>query len=105
MMKSIDRRIRRLEEKYGLGPVETEFSRHLRERMEHGRRRLAEARERCEWSGSVGNYEGESLADLSVAEILHHGRERVARAKAEIEKAQRDTAREADGLSQPLDRR
>jgi hypothetical protein len=80
MRKSIDRRIRRLEEKYGLGPVETEFSRRLRERIEEGRRRLAETQERGEWCGSLGDDEGENLAGLSVAEILHLGRARVARA-------------------------
>jgi hypothetical protein len=86
MMKRIGRRIRRLEERFGLGPVETEFSRRLREKIEEGRRRLAEANERGEWSGSVGNHEGEKLAGLNVTEILHHGRARVARAKAEEEK-------------------
>jgi hypothetical protein len=64
MMKSIDRRIRRFEEKYGLGTVETEFSRRLCERIEEGRRRLGEARERGEWSGSVGNDGGENRAGL-----------------------------------------
>jgi hypothetical protein len=96
MMKSINRRIRKLEEKYGLGPVETEFSRRLRERIEEGRRRLGEARERGEWSGSVGNDDGENRAGLSVTEVLHLGRARVARVEAERDKAQQDIAREGN---------
>jgi hypothetical protein len=46
-MKSIVRRLHRLEESLGVGP-ETEFTRRLRERIEAARRRLAEARERGE---------------------------------------------------------
>ena len=68
----------------------------LRERFEEGRRRLAEARERGEWSGPVGHDEEENLAGLSMTEILHLGRARVARAKAESEKDQRDIRRERD---------
>jgi hypothetical protein len=46
-MKAIIRRLRRLEDR--LGPaIETEFARQLRERIEEGRRRVAEARERGE---------------------------------------------------------
>jgi hypothetical protein len=79
-MKTISRRIRRLEERFRLGPVETEFSRRLRERIEEGRRRLAEAKERIEWSGPVHDGEGEDRTGLSVTEILHRGRAKVARA-------------------------
>ena len=46
-MKAVIRRLRRLEERFG-PPVETEFTRRLRERMEAGRRRVEEARERGE---------------------------------------------------------
>ena len=42
-MKAISRRLRQLEENLGAGP-ETEFTRRLRERIEAGRRHLAEAR-------------------------------------------------------------
>ena len=56
-------------------------------RIEAGRRRVAEAKEHGEWSGSVDDSEGENLAGLSMIEILHRGRERVARAKAEREEA------------------
>jgi hypothetical protein len=44
-MKAVIRRLRRLEGR--LGPaIQTEFDRQLRERIEAGRRRVAEARER-----------------------------------------------------------
>ena len=46
--------------------------------------------------GSVRNHADENLAGLSVTEILHFGRERVARAKAESEAAQRDIVSEDD---------
>jgi hypothetical protein len=83
-MKSISRRIRRLEEARFGTAADIEFSRRLRERMDAGRRRLAEARERGEWCGSVGDNEGENLSGLSVIEILHRGRARaLARISAE----------------------
>jgi hypothetical protein len=53
-MKSLERRIQRLESRLLPGP-ETEFDRVLRARMEEGRRRVAEAR-------------GESLPDAVRAE-------------------------------------
>jgi hypothetical protein len=46
-MKSIIRRIRRLEERSGPAG-ETEFTRRLRERLDVGRRRVAESQERGE---------------------------------------------------------
>jgi hypothetical protein len=46
-MKTITRRLCRLEERLGLQP-ETEFDRRLRARIEEARQRLAEARERGE---------------------------------------------------------
>jgi hypothetical protein len=79
-MKAIMRRLRRLEDRFG-PPVETGFSPRLLKRVEEGRRRLAEAKERGEWCGSVGNDEGEKLAGLSMTEIHHLGRARVTRAK------------------------
>ena len=45
-MKSISRRIRRLEEQRFGTAADIEFSRRLRERLEEGQRRVAEARER-----------------------------------------------------------
>ena len=44
-MKAIDRRLRRLEERFG-PHVETEYERQLLARIEAGRRRVAESRER-----------------------------------------------------------
>jgi hypothetical protein len=41
-MKAMDRRLRRLEDRYG-PPVETEYSRELQRRIEAGRRRVAAA--------------------------------------------------------------
>jgi len=81
-MKSIIRRLGKLEGRLGLAP-ETEFDRQLRARIEAGRRRLAEAKERGEWSGPIDDDQGEDLAGLSVIDILNRGRERVARAKAQ----------------------
>ena len=46
-MKTIARRLHRLEERLGLQP-ETEFDRRLRARIEAAQRRIAEARERGE---------------------------------------------------------
>ena len=74
-----------------LGPrVETEFDRQLRARIEAGRRRVAQWRER---EGiSVSDQDRENLSGLSETEILHRGRARVARAKAERDAVQRDIA-------------
>jgi len=83
-MRTIVRRLRRLEDRF-CPPVETEFDRQLRARIEAGRRRVAEAKEHGEWCASVEGDEGENLSGLSVTEILHRGRERVARAKAQKE--------------------
>jgi hypothetical protein len=70
-MKSISRRIRRLEERFG-PPVETEFTRRLRERIEAGRRRVAQWRE--QEGNPVSDHHRENLAGLSVTEILRRGR-------------------------------
>jgi hypothetical protein len=97
-MRSISRRIHRLEERLG-PPVETEYTRRLREWIEAGRRRLAEAQERGEWCGPVGDHHGENLAGLSVIEVLHRGRARVARAKdgsARVEAAKTQAATAAE---------
>jgi hypothetical protein len=87
-MKTIVRRLRRLEDRFGLAP-ETEFDRQLRGRIEAGQRRVADARQRGELSGPIyEDEEKEDLTGLSVTEILNRGRARaVARAKAEREKA------------------
>ncbi len=80
-MRTIIRRLRRLEDRFG-PPVETEFTRRLRERIKAERQRVAEARERGELTGPIYEDDGESLAGLSVVEILDRGRARVARAKS-----------------------
>jgi hypothetical protein len=67
-MKTIIRRLRRLEDRFGLAP-ETEFDRQLRAQIEAGRRRVAEARERGELSEPINGDEGEDLSGLSEAEI------------------------------------
>ncbi len=72
-MKSIIRRLGKLEDRLGLAP-ETEFDRQLRARIEAGRHRLAKAKERGEWHGSIHNGEWEDFARLSVFEILQRGR-------------------------------
>ena len=88
-MKNITSRILRLEERFG-PPVETESTRRLRERIEAGRRRVAQWRER---EGiSVSDQDRENLSGLTETEILHRGRARVARAKAERDAVQRDIA-------------
>ncbi len=46
-MKSVDRRLLKLNDRFGPA-IETEFSRRLRERIITARRRIAEARERGE---------------------------------------------------------
>lgn len=75
-MKTIIRRLHRLENRF-CPPVETESTRRLRRRLEAARRRLAEARERGEWCGSIDDGEREDLTGLSVTEILHRGRTRL----------------------------
>ena len=62
-MRSISRRIRRLEETFE-PPVETEYTLRLRERIEAGRRRLAQWRE--QEGISVSDQDRENLAALSV---------------------------------------
>ena len=95
LMKAIIRRLRRLENRFG-PPVETRFTRQLRQRIEEGRRRVAEAKGLSEWPGSVGDDEQEDLRGLSIAQILLLGRDRVARAKAERDALQRNIAKEGD---------
>jgi hypothetical protein len=93
-MKAIIRRLRRLEEKRFGTAADIEFARQLRERIEQGRGRVAEAMGLSEWPGSVGDDERENLAGLSRTEILHRGRARVARANAERAALQRAIASE-----------
>jgi len=78
-MKIIIRRLRKLENRFG-PPVETRFTRLLRQRIEEGRQRVAQARERGECCGSVGDDDVDDLRGLSVNEILLRGRAKVTRA-------------------------
>jgi hypothetical protein len=65
-MKMIVRRLRRLEDRFGIAP-ETEFDRQLLAQMEAGRRRVAEARDRGELSSPIYDDEDrENLTGLSV---------------------------------------
>ena len=75
-MRTIARRLQRLEEGFGLGP-ETEDDRRLRERLESARRRVAEQRVR----GGLPPEEPdeaqrEDLTGPTTAEILQRGRAR-----------------------------
>ena len=85
-MRTIARRLQRLEEGFGLGP-ETEEDRRLRERLESSRRRAAAVRVR-EGLPPLEAHERqrEDLTGLSVIEILHRGRAR-AHASAGDERA------------------
>jgi hypothetical protein len=84
-MKSISRRIRRLEER--LGPsVETRFWRRLRERLEAGRRRVAQSREDSGEPLDGVRKEWGDLSGLTVNEILHRGRLRAASQSQEIQR-------------------
>ena len=81
-MNPISRRVRKLEDRFGV--VETEEVRLARERVETLRRRIAAAQARGEWRGSVGGNqapgtvpsEREDLSGLTVAEVLRRGRVR-----------------------------
>ena len=95
-MKSIDRRLRRLEQNRFGTAADIEFARQLRQRIEQGRQRVAKDRGLSEWPGPVGDDGRENLAGLSRTEILHLGRARVARAKAERDAVQRGMASEGD---------
>jgi len=76
-MKTIVRRLRRLEERL-CPPLETESDRQLLARIAAGRRRLAESNVQ---DGRVRNSDDRKRADisgLSVEQILHRGRTRLA---------------------------
>ena len=80
-MKSIARRIRRLEERFLPAP-ETEYSRLLRVRIEEGLRRVREMRQRYGGSAPIDDLPDPTPADASnrprgVVEILNRGLERV----------------------------
>jgi len=76
-MKTIARRLRRLEHGFRLGP-ETESERHLRAQIEEGRRRVADARARGVLAPATSENDRDDLSGLSLEEILQRGRARVA---------------------------
>jgi len=75
-MRPIARRLRRLEDRFGLEP-ETEASRELRRRMEAGRRRVAE------WRGEayVPLPPPTDVTGLTLPEAIIRGRDRARKAK------------------------
>jgi hypothetical protein len=73
-VRTIARRLQRLEEGFGLGP-ETEEDRRLRERLEKFRQRVAERRAREGLPPlETDERQREGLIGLSRAEILRRGR-------------------------------
>ena len=76
-MKTITRRLQKLEDGLGLGP-ETESERQLRVQIEEGRRRVAEARACGKLPPETSQHDLDDLSDLSILEILQRGRARVA---------------------------
>jgi len=90
-MKNIERRIRRLEEvRFGTA-ADIEFARRLLQRIEEGRRRVAESMGLSEWPE-----DREDLTGLSFDEMIQRQRDKLARATAEREKAQREITEEGD---------
>ena len=76
-MKTIARRLQKLEHGFRLGP-ETESERQLRAQIEEGRRRVAEARVRGVLPPASSEDDREGLSGRSAIEILQRGRARVA---------------------------
>jgi len=74
-MKTIIRRLRRLEDRFGPA-VETESDRHLLGRIEAARRRLAEADGLDGRVRTAVEGEQEDVSGLSLEQILLRGRER-----------------------------
>ena len=78
-MKSIRRRIRRLEEERFGTPADIEFARRLNERINEGRQRLAEARERGELGPTVSWPHVEAVQKLLVEAAVKANRARSGR--------------------------
>jgi hypothetical protein len=76
-MKTIIRRLRRLEDRF-CPPVETESWRRLRERIEAARQRLAESDFPDCGSRTAGDQGRDDVSGLSVEQILLRGRARLA---------------------------
>jgi hypothetical protein len=89
-MRAFVRRLRRLEDRMGLGPAEREFVERLQQRIAEGRKRVAAMRERLGWSGSLDDGKREDLTGLTISQIILRGRDRVAgMARAKREEEQR----------------
>ncbi|MEQ1949357.1 MAG: hypothetical protein ABL995_19345 [Bryobacteraceae bacterium] len=90
-MKTLARRLQRLEDRSGVGP-DTEADIRLRVLLEEGRQRVADARA---FDGlpplDTAENEQENLSGLTTIEILNRGRARVA---AQARLAKLSTARE-----------
>ncbi len=76
-MKTIVRRLRRLEDRL-CPPVETESDRQLLARIAAGRRRLAESDVQDGRVRNAGDRERADISGLSVEQILHRARVRLA---------------------------
>lgn len=76
-MKAIDRRLRRLEDRF-CPPVETEFSRRIQERIEAGWRRVSESDVQDGRVRDASAREHDDLSGMSVEQILLRGRARLA---------------------------
>src|ERR1035437_8448091 len=90
-MKTIIRRLCRLEERSGIGnPDAIEHERRLIEELEAGRRRAAEVRARvgCDYQGPDED-DWESLVGLTRVEILERGRQRAREGGSEVLKSAR----------------
>ena len=74
-MRAISRRLRKLEDRYGLVP-ETEFSKRLRERLAAGLRRVAEFDAQEGRPARNPERDPEELSRLSLVQILLRGRMR-----------------------------
>jgi hypothetical protein len=75
VVRTIARRLQKLERGFGLGP-ETEDDRRLRERLETARRRAAERRAREGLPPLETDDQREDLRGLTIVEILQRGRAR-----------------------------
>lgn len=83
-MKAAIRRLSRLEKRFR-PPVETKASRDRFERLEAGRRRVAEAIARGEIRDPFFNEPREDHSGLTAAEILHWGRDLARRRSLQLE--------------------
>jgi len=92
-MRAFVRRLRRLEDRMGLGPAEREFVERLLQLLEEGRKRADAMRELRGESRPLDDGKRQDLTGLSINEIILRGRDRVAAmARAKREEEQRRLA-------------